>query len=111
MSKGFRTASGFAARAGSGALIDLAPHGLDLAAFLLGEPLVEVAAMGQRRVHGYGVEDGAVIVGRSAGGALLQMHVAYNCPEGLPRRRLEVVGTGGQLGNELGNVCDGHGQL
>jgi 1,5-anhydro-D-fructose reductase (1,5-anhydro-D-mannitol-forming) len=99
-----------AARAGGGALIDLAPHGLDLAAFLLGEPLVEVAAMGQRRVHAYGVEDGAVIVGRSAGGALLQMHVAYNCPEGLPRRRLEVVGTGGQLvaTDTMGQTAGGH---
>jgi 1,5-anhydro-D-fructose reductase (1,5-anhydro-D-mannitol-forming) len=85
------------ARAGGGAMIDLAPHGLDLVAFLLGEPLVEVRALGQRRVHGYAVEDGAMILGRSAEGVLVQMHVAYNCPETLPRRRLEVVGTGGQL--------------
>ncbi|GAC1492300.1 MAG: hypothetical protein NVS2B11_16700 [Acetobacteraceae bacterium] len=26
----------------------------------------------------------------------MQLHVAYNCPETLPRRRLEVVGTAGQ---------------
>jgi predicted dehydrogenase len=85
------------ARAGGGAMIDLAPHGLDLIAFLLGEPVVEVQAFGQRRVHDYLVEDGAMILGRSAAGVLLQMHVAYNCPETLPRRRLEVIGTGGQL--------------
>ena len=84
-------------RAGGGALIDLAPHGLDLAAFLLGESLAEVAALRQRRVHPYPVEDGALVVGRTAGDALVQLHVAYNCPETLPRRRLEVVGTGGQL--------------
>lgn len=84
------------ARAGGGALMDLAPHGLDLAAMLLGEPLAEVAAMGQRRVHHYSVEDGALLMARSASGALVQLHVAYNCPETLPRRRLEVVGTGGQ---------------
>ena len=84
-------------RAGGGALMDLAPHGLDLAATLLGEPLADVAAMGQGRVHHYRVEDGAVLIARSRSGVLLQLHVAYNCPETLPRRRLEVVGTGGQL--------------
>ena len=85
------------ARAGGGALIDLAPHGLDLSSFLLGEPLVEVAALGQSRVHSYGVEDGAMLLARSATGVLVQLHVAYNCPETLPRRRLEVLGTAGQL--------------
>ncbi len=84
-------------RAGGGALMDLAPHGLDLATMLLGEPLVDVVAMGQTRVHHYRVEDGAALVARSRSGVLVQMNVAYNCPETLPRRRLEVVGTGGQL--------------
>ena len=83
-------------RAGGGALMDLAPHGLDLSAYLLGEPLVDVLAMGQAQVHRYRVEDGAVLMARSASGTLVQMHVAYNCPETLPRRRLEVVGTAGQ---------------
>ena len=85
------------ARAGGGALMDLAPHGLDLAAFLLADPLASVAAMGQRRVHGYEVEDGAVLIAQAASGVLVQMHVAYNCPETLPRRRLEIVGTAGQV--------------
>lgn len=84
------------ARAGGGALMDLAPHGLDLSSFLLGEPLVDVAAIGQARVHRYTVEDGALLMARSRSGVMIQMHVAYNCPETLPRRRLEVVGTGGQ---------------
>ena len=84
------------ARAGGGALMDLAPHGLDLASMLLGEPIVDVAAMGQSRVHGYAVEDGALLIARSASGVLVQMHVAYNCPETYPRRRLEVIGTAAQ---------------
>ncbi len=90
------------ARAGGGALFDLAPHGLDLAAMILGEPIESVSALGQSRVHAYaaaahGVEDGALLMARSASGVLLQMHVAYNCPETLPRRRLEVIGTAGQV--------------
>jgi predicted dehydrogenase len=83
-------------RAGGGALFDLAPHGLDLCAYLLGEPLIDVLAMGQARVHRYQVEDGALLMARSRSGVMVQIHVAYNCPETLPRRRLEVVGTAGQ---------------
>ena len=84
-------------RAGGGALMDLAPHGLDLASALLGERLVEVAALGQTRVHAYAVEDGAMLLARSAGGVLVQLHVAYNCPETFPRRRLELIGTAAQV--------------
>ncbi len=86
-----------AARAGGGALMDLAPHGLDLVDYLLGEPVEEIAALTQRRVQDYAVDDGAVLLGRTASGVLVQLHVAYNCPEALPRRRLEVLGTAGQI--------------
>ena len=97
------------ARAGGGAMMDLAPHGLDLIDFLAGEPLVEVAAMTQRRVQPYAVDDGAVLIGRTASGVLAQLHIAYNCPEGLPRRRLEIIGSTGQLvaENTMGQVAGG----
>ncbi len=81
------------ARAGGGALIDLAPHGLDLLQWIVGEPLVEIAALLQRRVFDYPVDDGAVLIGRFENGALLTMNVAYNCPDAFPRRTLEVIGT------------------
>jgi len=83
------------ARAGGGAAIDLAPHGLDLVGVLLGEDVVELSALLQRRVHGYPVDDGALLTGRTAGGVLVDLHVAFNTPDALPRRRLEVVGTRG----------------
>lgn len=86
-----------AARAGGGALIDLATHGLDLVDFLLGEPIAEIAALTQTRVQDYPVDDGALLIGRTGGGALASLHVAYNCPDALPRRRLEVTGTKGML--------------
>lgn len=81
------------ARAGGGALVDLAPHGLDLATMIVGEPIVEVTALRQHRIFDYGVDDGAALVGRFEGGALLVHHVAYCWPDALPRRVLEVVGT------------------
>lgn len=83
--------------AGGGAVIDLALHGLDLAEMLVGEPLDRLQIMLQRRVHDYPVDDGGMLTGRFAGGALLQSHVAYNCPEVLPRRRLEIVGSKGMI--------------
>jgi predicted dehydrogenase len=85
------------ARAGGGALVDLAPHGLDLAGTLLDDDLVALQVILQRRVHDYPVDDGAALVGRTDRGVLVTAHVAYNTPDQLPRRRLEVVGTQGQL--------------
>ena len=84
-------------KAGGGALIDLAPHGLDLVDFLLDEPIETVAALTQGRVQDYAVDDGALLIGRTGSGILASLHVAYNCPEALPRRRLEILGSKGQL--------------
>jgi len=84
-------------RAGGGAVIDLALHGLDLSERLLGEPLVVLAIHLQRRIHAYPVDDGGMLSGRTASGVLFQSHVAYNCAEVLPRRRLEVLGEHGLL--------------
>lgn len=86
-----------AVQAGGGALIDLAPHGIDLVDFLLGEPIADMAALTQSRAQDYAVDDGALLVGRTEQGVLASLHVAYNCPDALPRRRLEVVGTKGML--------------
>lgn len=79
--------------AGGGAFIDLAPHGIDLSQFLLGEPLVEFVCFTQRRVHAYAVDDGAAAIGKFSGGALFSLNVAYNCPDEFPRRTLEIIGT------------------
>ncbi|WP_019517606.1 Gfo/Idh/MocA family protein [Sphingomonas sp. Mn802worker] len=84
-------------RAGGGAVIDLALHGLDLSERLLGEPLTDLSIQLQRRIHDYPVDDGGMLSGRTASGVLFQSHVAYNCAEVLPRRRLEVLGERGLL--------------
>ncbi len=80
-------------RAGGGAFVDLAPHGLDLIQMLLGEPIAELHVLLQRRVFEYPVDDGAVAIARLRSGTLCTMNVAYNCPETFPRRTLEILGT------------------
>ena len=96
--------------AGGGAVLDLAPHGLDLAHHLLGEPVEELGMVLQRRVHDYGVEDGGMVTGRTRSGVLFSSHCSYNWPEALPRRRLEIAGTGGVLvaSNTMGQDAGGH---
>lgn len=107
--------------AGGGAVIDLALHGLDLAEYLLGEPLIDLFIMLQRRIHAYPVDDGGMLMARTGSGVLVSIHVAYNCPEQLPRRRLEMVGESGQYlavdtmgqtpGGTLTRTCGGTGAV
>lgn len=80
-------------RAGGGAFIDLAPHGIDLLQYLLADRFTDFHCLKQNRVFDYGVDDGAVAIGRLANDCLATLQVAYNCPEAFPRRTLEVVGT------------------
>ena len=87
-----------ARRAGGGAAIDLAPHGLDLLAVTLGAEWGELTALTHTAVQDYKVDDGAVLCGRLTGGphaadVLAGLHVGYHTPDALPRRRLELVGT------------------
>ncbi len=79
--------------AGGGAFIDLAPHGIDLAQVLTGEKIVDFACFFQSKIHDYQVDDGAVGIGKFAGGALFSLNVAYNCPDEFPRRSLEIIGS------------------
>ncbi len=85
-----------AAIAGGGAVFDLAPHGIDLIGVLLNALPENVVALHQRRVHvGHPLEDGGVVSVRYDDGALGIVQVAYHCPETLPRRTLELIGTAG----------------
>nr|WP_311182646.1 Gfo/Idh/MocA family oxidoreductase [Hymenobacter volaticus] len=69
---------------------------MDLTQTLLGEPLTTVAALTQRRIHDYPVDDGAVLIGQTTSGVLLSHTVAYNCRDQFPRRTLEVIGDQGR---------------
>ena len=79
------------AKAGGGALMDLAPHGLDLVEFLLDEPIDTVKALLQNRIHGYAVDDGAVVIARTRSGVLASLDGRLQLPRSAaappPRRR------------------------
>ncbi len=96
-------------QAGGGAIIDLAPHGLDLLETLLDDQIVELTLFAQRAVHDYAVDDGGVLLLRFARGTLGSLHVGYNRPDSFPRRRLEVIGTERMLvaKNTLGQDAGG----
>ena len=100
-------------RAGGGAFMDLAPHGIDLLQWLLGEKLEQMMCLKQRRVFSYEVDDGAVAVGRMAGGQLCTLNVAYNCPDAFPRRTLEIFGTEAMVmaRNTMGQTAGGTVEL
>ena len=101
-------------RAGGGAAVDLAPHGLDLLETLLDSQWETLSALTHAAVQGYAVDDGAVLCGRLAGGpwcgaTLATLHVGFDTPDPLPRRRLELVGTraAAVLENTMGQTPGG----
>ena len=104
-----------AARAGGGAGIDLAPHGIDLLSMLLGADWSALHGLTQTAVHDYPAtdgatpDDGAVLMGR-LGDTLATLHVSYACPDAVPRRRLELIGTAGTLiaVNTMGQTAGGN---
>ncbi len=104
-------------RAGGGAVIDLAPHALDLLAFVLDDEPCELDVRLQPRLDGAPdeVDAGGVLSVAFAGGALASIHVSYQCPEFLPRRELELVGTRGgaraidTMGQTPGGGIEWHG--
>lgn len=84
-------------KAGGGAIIDLAPHGLDLLETLLDDTIEEMQLYAQTAVHDYAVDDGGVLMLRFGRGTLGTLHVGYNRPDSFPRRRLEIIGTEAML--------------
>ena len=89
-------------RAGGGAGFDLLPHCIDLVKVLLNDCVEYDHLIYQHQVHPYAkdrkaVDDGALMTIRTGRGTLVSIHVAYNCPEDQPRRRIEISGTKGYL--------------
>lgn len=86
-------------RVSGGLFMDMSIHDLDMARFLLREPVVEVFATGSafdRNIGSLGDVDTAVILLRFAGGALCSIDNSRRAPYGYDQR-LEVFGSQGCL--------------
>lgn len=97
-------------RSGGGATIDLASHGMDLVEFLTDDKLDWINVRLQRRVHDYNrCDDGGVVLVQTRSGILASLHLSYACPDALPRRRLEIIGSRGllQATNTMGQTAGG----
>lgn len=79
------------------AALTLAPQAIDLIGMLLGEDLIRLCAQISTRVHAGAPADGAVLSGGTRRGVLASVQVSSCTPQPLPRRRIEVLGTRGQL--------------
>ena len=82
---------------GGGAIMDLGVHCIELIEFLLDEEIVEVKSFYSTRTFSYEVEDGAVIIFRTKGGALGHIDVNFNVPDDASQSKLEIYGSKGYL--------------
>jgi predicted dehydrogenase len=93
-----------AERAGGGALLDMASHGIEAARYLFGKELAvrEAFAWGDTLVHRDRTtgEDNAVMIMRFDDGRAATMDVSWSSKGGL-EGRFEVAGTGGRLISDL----------
>ena len=96
-----------ATRAGGGALLDMASHGIEAARYLFGKELAvrDVVAWGDTLVHGDRTsgEDNAVMIMRFDDGRAATMDVSWSSKGGL-EGRFEVAGTGGRLISDMAST-------
>jgi UDP-N-acetylglucosamine 3-dehydrogenase len=82
------------ALAGGGALLDLGIHMIDVLRAVVGEDIVEVSAMVNRRPEG--VDEAAQVLMRFGGGAIGTLHASWIARPG-PDHQLTVFGTDGRM--------------
>ncbi len=82
---------------GGGALIDMATHCYDLLQFIIGSPIVEVAAFANTLTHSYQVDDSSTTLLRFANGAQATVEAFFNVPDAAGQGRLELYGNKGSI--------------
>ena len=86
---------------GGGAIMDLGVHCLELIEDILGEPIAEVKAFYSTRTFSYEVDDGAVIILKTASGVLGHIDCNFNIPDKASESKLELYGDKGYI------ICHG----
>lgn len=91
------------AKAGGGAMMDLAVHTIDLMEYISGMRITRVAAMNEKIAFPepqYDVEDTSTLLLRLENGAQCVVQSCFNIPDEASRWRLEFFGTKGRLMGE-----------
>ena len=86
---------------GGGAMMDLGVHCLELIEYVMGEEITEVKSLFSTLTFSYEVEDSAIVVFRTASGALGHVDVNFNIPDPASESKLEFYGTKGYV------ICKG----
>lgn len=86
---------------GGGAIMDLGVHCIELIKDVLGEEIVDQKAFYSTKTFSYEVEDGAVIIFKTASGTLGHIDVNFNVPDNASESKFELYGTKGYI------ICSG----
>ncbi len=86
---------------GGGAIMDLGVHCIELIEDVLGEEIIDQKAFYSTKTFGYEVEDGAVIVFKTASGTLGHIDVNFNVPDNASESKFELYGEKGYI------ICTG----
>ncbi|MBQ4097854.1 MAG: Gfo/Idh/MocA family oxidoreductase [Clostridia bacterium] len=86
---------------GGGAIMDLGVHCIELIEDVLGEEIVDQKAFYSTKTFSYEVEDGAVIIFKTASGTLGHIDVNFNVPDNASESKFELYGTKGYI------ICSG----
>lgn len=86
---------------GGGAIMDLGVHCIELIEDVLGEEIVDQKSFYSTKTFSYEVEDGAVIIFKTASGTLGHIDVNFNVPDNASESKFELYGTKGYI------ICSG----
>jgi predicted dehydrogenase len=82
---------------GGGSLIDMGSHCVDVLEFIFEGRVEEVSCLTGNIVHGYPVEDGALMTVRFSNGALGVVDAFFSIPDNSSKNVLEIYGSGGSI--------------
>ena len=77
--------------------MDLGVHCIELLEYLLDDEIEEVKSLYSTRTFSYEVEDGGVIIFKTAGGVLGHIDVNFNIPDAASESKLELYGSKGYI--------------
>ena len=82
---------------GGGSLIDMGSHCIDILEFIFDSQVEKVSCFTGNIIHGYPVEDGALMTVTFSNGALGVVDAFFSIPDNSSKNMLEIYGSGGSI--------------